>query len=63
MNAASRIWARLRRAAVVVVGLGLGVGVLVAPVSPAKAVPPSASAFTSNETILKWINGYRHRPE
>ena len=63
MNAASRIWARLRRAAVVVVGLGLAVGLLVAPVSPAKAVPPSASAFTSNETILKWINGYRHRPD
>jgi hypothetical protein len=63
MNAASRIWARLRRTAVVVVGLGLGVGLLVAPVSSAKAVPPSASAFTTNDAILKWINGYRHRPD
>jgi hypothetical protein len=63
MNAASRIRARLRRAAVVVVGLGLGVGLLVAPVSPAKAVPPSGSAFTSNDAILKWINGYRRRPD
>jgi len=59
MNAASRIWARLRRTAVVVVGLGL----VVAPVSSAKAVPPSASAFTTNDAILKWINGYRHRPD
>jgi hypothetical protein len=63
MNAASRISARLRRAAVVVVGLALGIGLLVAPVSPAKAVPPSGSVFTSNDSILKWINGYRHRPD
>ena len=59
MFAAYRIGAHLRCAAVVVVGLGL----LVAPLSPAKAVPPSAAAFTSNDAILKWINGYRHRPD
>src|SRR4029077_2112585 len=29
---------------------------------PALAVPPSAAAFNSNDTILKWINGYRHPP-
>jgi hypothetical protein len=59
MFATYRIGAHLRFAAVVVVGLGL----LVAPLSPAKAVPPSASAITSNDAILKWINGYRHRPD
>jgi hypothetical protein len=59
MFAAHRIVAHLRFAAVVVLGLGL----LVAPLSPAKAVPPSASSFNSNDVILKWINGYRHRPD
>jgi len=59
MFAAYRIGAHLRCAAVVVVGLGL----LVAPLSPAKAVPPPAAAFTSNDAILKSINGYRHRPD
>jgi hypothetical protein len=59
MFAAYRIGAHLRCAAVVVVGLAL----LVAPLSPAKAVPPSASALASNDAILKWINGYRHRPD
>ncbi|MBO0717903.1 MAG: hypothetical protein J2P55_11295, partial [Rhizobiales bacterium] len=59
MFAAYRIGAHLRWAAAIVVGLGL----LAAPLAPAKAVPPSASAFTSNDAILKWINGYRHRPD
>src|SRR5262249_8673912 len=59
MFAASRIGALLRFAAVAVVGIGL----LVAPLSPASAVPPSASSFNSNDAILKWINEYRHRPD
>ncbi len=59
MFTASRIWPRLRTAAVCVVGLGL----LVAPLAPAHAVPPPASSFNSNDAILKWINGYRHRPD
>jgi hypothetical protein len=63
MFAASRISVHLRAAVVVVVGLGLSVALLLAPVSPARAVPPSGSAFSSNDAILKWINGYRHRPD
>jgi hypothetical protein len=59
MFAAYRIGARLRFAAVVVVSLGF----LVAPLAPAKAVMPPASSFNSNDAILKWINGYRHRPD
>jgi len=59
MFAAYRIGALLRCAAVVVFGLGLSF----APLSPAKAVPPSDSAFASNDAILKWINGYRRRPD
>ena len=59
MFTASRIRARLRAAAVVVAGLGF----LAAPLSPAKAVPPSASTFGTNDAILKWINDYRHRPD
>jgi len=59
MLAAYRIGALLRCAAVVVFGLGLSF----APLSPAKAVPPSDSAFASNDAILKWINGYRRRPD
>ena len=59
MFAAYRIGALLRRAAVVVLGVGLSV----APLSPAKAVPPPGSAFASNDAILKWINGYRRRPD
>jgi hypothetical protein len=59
MIAAYRTGAPLRLAALIVVGLGL----LVAPLSPAQAVTPSSSSFNSNDAILKWINGYRHRPD
>jgi hypothetical protein len=37
--------------------------IAVAPVTTAMAVPPSASEFSTNDSILKWINGYRHRPD
>jgi hypothetical protein len=58
MVAASLFWPRLRCAAVI-----LGLGFLVAPLSPANAVPPSTATFNSNDAILKWIYGYRHRPD
>jgi hypothetical protein len=57
--AINRAGGRLRAAAAVIVALGL----LIVALAPAKAVPPSASAFGSNEAILKWINGYRHHPD
>ena len=59
MIAAYRIYARLRCAAVALFAWGL----VVAAGAPALAVPPSTAAFNSNESILKWINGYRHRPD
>jgi hypothetical protein len=45
------------------VALILALTIVVAAGAPALAVPPSAAAFNSNDTILKWINGYRHRPD
>jgi hypothetical protein len=57
--AIDRIGAPIRAAAAVIIALAL----LIAALAPAKAVPPSASAFTSNEAILKWINDYRHHPD
>lgn len=59
MIAADRIGARLRFAAAVAVALGF----LIALLAPAKAAVPAASSFNSNDVILKWINGYRHRPD
>src|SRR3974377_1946653 len=59
LAAVNRAGAHLRVAAVVVIGLGC----LVAPLSPAKAVPPSGSSFNSNDVILKWITSYRHLPD
>src|SRR5262252_362002 len=57
--AACRVGAHLRCVAAVFVALAL----IVVMKSPAIAVPPPASSFTSNDVILKWINGYRHRPD
>ncbi len=60
MFAAYRFGAHLRLAA----GLMVGFGLLIAPPpAPAKAATPPASSFSSNDVILKWINGYRHRPD
>jgi hypothetical protein len=55
----NRAGAHLRAAAAVIIALGF----LIAALAPARAVPPSASAFGSNDAILKWINGYRHHPD
>src|SRR3974377_1556532 len=57
--AIDRSGAPMRAAAAVIVALGL----LIATLAPANALPPSASVFGSNDAILKWINGYRHRPD
>ncbi|MGN6748456.1 MAG: hypothetical protein ACTHJS_07665 [Xanthobacteraceae bacterium] len=54
----NRASAHLRAAAVII-----ALGFLIAALAPARAVPPSASAFGSNDAILKWINGYRHHPD
>ena len=58
MIAAFRIRAQFRCAVALILAL-----TIVAAGAPARAVPPSAAAFNSNESILKWINGYRHRPD
>ena len=58
LAAVNRAGAHLRGAAAIV-----ALGFLLVPLAPAKAVPPPASGFNSNEAILKWINEYRHRPE
>ena len=59
MIAAFRVRAQFRGA----VALILALTIVVAVGAPARAVPPSAATFNSNESILKWINGYRHRPD
>src|SRR5713101_423604 len=61
--AAFRICAQRRCAAVAMLAFGLVVAPVITPWAPARAVQPVASAFNSNDTILKWINGYRHRPD
>ncbi len=46
--------------------LTLSIVLALAPVllrEPAAAVPPPPSALSSTDSILKWINAYRHRPE
>ena len=58
LAAVNRAGAQLRGAAAIV-----ALGFLLVPLAPAKAVPPPASGFNSNEAILRWINEYRHRPE
>ena len=58
LAAVNRAGAHLRGAAAIV-----ALGFLLVPLAPAKAVPPPASGFNSNEAILRWINEYRHRPE
>jgi hypothetical protein len=50
---------RLRRAA----GFLLAFALLVLPLVPAAAAPRLAPALNSTDAILKWINGYRHKPE
>jgi hypothetical protein len=45
------------------VALVAALGVLATPLACAAAVPPAAPAFHSNDAILKWINGYRDRPD
>ncbi len=57
--AISRAGANMRAAGAAIVALGF----LIAALAPANAVPPPASAFNSNDAILKWINEYRHRPD
>jgi hypothetical protein len=57
--AAQRVGAHLR----CVAGLILALVLAGASFAPALAVQPPASAFSSNDAILKWINEYRHRPE
>ena len=63
MIAAYRFRTGRRGAFAAIVGLVIGLSLLVAPLTPARAVQPPASGFNSNEAILKWINGYRHRPD
>jgi hypothetical protein len=63
MIAAHRFRTDRRGALAAVVAFVIGLSLLVAPLTPAKAVQPPASGFNSNEAILKWINGYRHRPD
>jgi hypothetical protein len=63
MIAAYRFRTGRRGALAAIVGLVIGLSLLVAPLTPARAVQPPASGFNSNEAILKWINGYRHRPD
>jgi hypothetical protein len=58
-SASHKLPGRLRRiAAALVVALGLAV----VSGAPGVAAAPSASAWNSNESVLRWINAYRHRP-
>jgi len=41
----------------------VALGLLIATPRPAQAVTQPAAAFNSNDAILKWINGYRRRPD
>jgi hypothetical protein len=36
---------------------------LIAPAAAAGVAQQSGSTFTSNDTLLKWINAYRHKPQ
>jgi hypothetical protein len=65
-SAAERLGARrdiggeLRRIAT---GLFAALTLVIALMGPAAAVPPASGPLTSTDSILKWINAYRHKPD
>ena len=54
-------FARRLRSVVAVIIVALTLAAL--PAAPGLAASPANSAWNSTESILKWINAYRHRPE
>jgi hypothetical protein len=46
-----------------VAAIAATIGFVVMVLPPAAAEPPPAGAFNSTDALLKWINGYRKRPD
>ncbi|HEY2529796.1 MAG TPA: hypothetical protein VGJ20_17940 [Xanthobacteraceae bacterium] len=53
-----------RTATVLIAALAVSLATVTAPIGPAAATsPPASKALNSTDAILKWINGYRNRPD
>jgi hypothetical protein len=59
MVAEYRTGGHLRRAAALLAALAFGIGFI----APAAAASPPSTGLNSTDSILKWINNYRHQPD